>query len=369
MDDQLLGLIGMIYDAVMDASLWVRVLQSLSDATHSQAASFWVLDGTGQVSLPTFDYINLDARMIQEYLDFMAPQDPTVQFLFAHANAGIVHDAMVITEQEKDRHPYYAWQSDYTDMRFRMVATVSLSPTVQAGVALHRCHAAGRYEAADLERFGVLYKHIQRALNIGFRMGTLGAKQQVTTNLLDRHANAIVVLDGKNQVLYANRKAETLCAQQDGLALSKHGLSLPRAGDALKLHGLLEQAGGRDGPSLGGAMQVERPSGKRPFGLMVAPAPAHDSPLSLWQPATCIVINDPEESPQPQAERLRAAYGLTPAESRLASLLATGESLRATAEQLHISYGTARTRLASIFRKTNTRRQGELVRLLLMSEP
>lgn len=59
------------------------------------------------------------------------------------------------------------------------------------------------------------------------------------------------------------------------------------------------------------------------------------------------------------------ATGSTEAEGRLAALLAAGEDLRTAAQELSITYGTARARLAEIFQKTETRRQGELVNLLL----
>jgi DNA-binding CsgD family transcriptional regulator len=62
---------------------------------------------------------------------------------------------------------------------------------------------------------------------------------------------------------------------------------------------------------------------------------------------------------------LRSVFGLTQAESALAALLAAGDDLRSAAEKLAISYGTARTRLAEVFQKTQTHRQGELIQLLL----
>jgi DNA-binding CsgD family transcriptional regulator len=58
-------------------------------------------------------------------------------------------------------------------------------------------------------------------------------------------------------------------------------------------------------------------------------------------------------------------FGLTDAEARLADMLARGVELRAAASKLDITYGTARARLAEIFQKTNTHRQGELVSLIL----
>jgi len=61
---------------------------------------------------------------------------------------------------------------------------------------------------------------------------------------------------------------------------------------------------------------------------------------------------------------LTTIYRLTSAETDLALRLLAGQSLSAAAGPLGITYETARSRLKSIFRKTGTHRQGELVALL-----
>jgi DNA-binding CsgD family transcriptional regulator len=58
------------------------------------------------------------------------------------------------------------------------------------------------------------------------------------------------------------------------------------------------------------------------------------------------------------------AFSLTPAEARLASLMASGMSLEDAAEKLTIARQTARTQLKAIFMKTGTHRQSQLVALL-----
>jgi DNA-binding CsgD family transcriptional regulator len=62
---------------------------------------------------------------------------------------------------------------------------------------------------------------------------------------------------------------------------------------------------------------------------------------------------------------LSTKLNLTPAEMRLVRKLIDGKSLRSAAEALGITYETARSRLKSIFQKTRTHRQAELVALLL----
>jgi DNA-binding CsgD family transcriptional regulator len=65
-----------------------------------------------------------------------------------------------------------------------------------------------------------------------------------------------------------------------------------------------------------------------------------------------------------RAEALRNQFGLTPAETRLALALADGIGLREAAERNGVQLSTARVQLKSIFGKTETHRQAELVALL-----
>ena len=248
------------------------------------------------------------------------------------------------------------------------------APAVQAGVALHRTRAVGRYEADDIDRFSVLNGHLERALSIGFRLGTLGAMQQSAMDLLDRNPAAVLLLDGRGRLVYANRSAEALRAKGDGIRLAGDEITALHKQDHDRLQALIARAlsavatpeistSGPGGPS--GMMRTLRPSGKRPYAILVAPITRQYPVLTVWRPAVCIVITDPEGQKPLPTERIQSAFGLTEAEARLASLLAGGVELRAAAEELKITYGTARGRLAEIFQKTETRRQGELIQLLL----
>jgi len=61
--------------------------------------------------------------------------------------------------------------------------------------------------------------------------------------------------------------------------------------------------------------------------------------------------------------RLATMFGLSRAEARLAALLGSGVPLAEAAERLSIRYETARTQLKSIFVKTDTHRQADVVAL------
>jgi DNA-binding CsgD family transcriptional regulator len=187
-------------------------------------------------------------------------------------------------------------------------------------------------------------------------------------DFLDRSPLAIVLLDGQKRVVFANEHAAELHARGDGVAICGSGIGLLRAYDNTRLQSLIARAvDGSQPPAR--SMRALRSSGKRPYGFLVAPL-SHpdrdrDCARGVCRPAVCIVIADPDGARTLPVERLQDAFDLTEAEGRLAARLAAGEGLRSAAQSLGITYGTARARLAEIFQKTETRRQGELINLLL----
>jgi hypothetical protein len=309
-DEKILGVIESLYDAVADERLWSAALKRLSDFTDSQAATFWVLDGSDRPRLPTFTFVNIDPAFVQAYLEIAAEIDPTINYLVAHPEQAIVHDGLVITEREKARSAYYDWQKPFSDLHFRLVGQVCPAPAVHAGVALHRARKVGRYEAQEIEVFSTLYRHLSRALTIGFRLGTLGTMQQCNEELLNRNPGAIILLDDQKRVVYTNGRADTLISKGDGIRTSADGISLINKRDNEGLQRLITEAisttvihgtSGRD------IIRALRPSGKRSYTLMVLAVTRKYSALSQFRPAVCILITDPDAEALLHPGRLQAA--------------------------------------------------------------
>ncbi|HXN89664.1 MAG TPA: helix-turn-helix transcriptional regulator [Methylocella sp.] len=81
-----------------------------------------------------------------------------------------------------------------------------------------------------------------------------------------------------------------------------------------------------------------------------------------------LTLNALGPKPGPPAAILAKTFRLTPAEAKLASVIARGASPEIAAEELKISRETARNQLKSVFAKTDTHRQSELVALILQVE-
>ena len=81
-----------------------------------------------------------------------------------------------------------------------------------------------------------------------------------------------------------------------------------------------------------------------------------------------LTLNALGPKPGPPAAILARTFRLTPAEAKLACVIARGASPEIAAGELKISRETARNQLKSVFAKTDTHRQSELVALLLQVE-
>ncbi|MBZ9864528.1 helix-turn-helix transcriptional regulator [Mesorhizobium sp. CA15] len=77
-----------------------------------------------------------------------------------------------------------------------------------------------------------------------------------------------------------------------------------------------------------------------------------------------VALLDRETRSSANPQTLQKMFGLTSAETQLAMRLAQGDAPLEIARSWHLSRTTIRSQLASLFAKTETKRQGELVALL-----
>ncbi len=371
-EEELLSLVGDIYEAALDPSLWHSAMEKLLAATDCQGATFCILDSTESPRLPFLITVNFDPQLIKEYEEFMAPLDPTIQQIVAHPERKIFHDSTFISEREKDLHPYFDWHHRFSETRHRVAGMVTPAKGIQSGVTVHRTRQKGDFDESSMARVLMVYRHIERAVQIGFRLGTLGVLQESLLSLLDKNPLGIFLLDHTGSVILANRAGRELIDAADGIRLQKNALNLVSRSDDEVLQRLIGEALKSTritGAMPGGAMAALRPSGRRAFSIMVSPLSQTGHALSELRPSACVVIADPAKRHAPPLERLQAVFGFTTSEARLALRLALGDDLHGAARELGIAYATARAQLSAIFRKTSTNRQGQLVRVLLTTIP
>ena len=184
-----------------------------------------------------------------------------------------------------------------------------------------------------------------------------------STNALNAVCHAAVALDRFGRILEINPAMQTIVDDDIFIGDNRLRIRDPKARDFVEsLVDRLTAVGDID-PLADIKQIVIRRRSKRPVIMRVlgVPAAARNPFLGARAILTFDVV---EPKPGPDISLLRSLFLLTLAEARLAAHLTTGRSLDQAAEKLGISSGTARAQLKSVFDKTNTHRQGELVALL-----
>lgn len=355
-----------IYDAAIAPAEWGRVMAMLKQEFRTEAETLYGLD-LARDKLHPIHIDGIDNVFLRTFEEcFYTDDNPCIRSEPLHRPGVVRTDSMLLAyfndPQVLRRSIYYNEWMRPQRMEHTMGATPLAEGNTIVNLSLLRNPAFGPFSNHEVRTFGQFAGHLQRALRLGVRLGTLQSLQHTSLALLDAHPAAVLLLDGNGSVMFANRAATALVEAADGVNLGPHGPMLARRIDHDRLARLIARAlaGGS-----GGAMSALRPSGKRPYSIIVSPLSPGRAEMLAPHAAACVMIADPETAPSVPAERLRALFHLTPAEVTLAERLLAGDELRAAAETLGISYATARAHLISIFRKTSTRRQGELMKLLM----
>lgn len=180
---------------------------------------------------------------------------------------------------------------------------------------------------------------------------------------LDKFNRGIFLLDDDGKVCFANRAAEGMVAQKDGLLLRRGRLQFSAIDTNAAFEAFL--ADGRDrAASSGFVLRATRLRLKQPYRVLVSRL-VHRHKCDGCGAGYCVFIYEPNGGHIPVSVAvLRQLYGLTPAEARLANALFGGRSLAKSARAGGISINTAKSVLKRIFTKCAVRSQPELLLLL-----
>lgn len=194
-----------------------------------------------------------------------------------------------------------------------------------------------------------------------------------TYGALDLIPTALVLVSGEGKVVFCNRAAVRLLSGWDGIRLvGAAGGDRLEVGDAAKQRALdraircCAAVDGEEAERLSSIFKVARPSGNLDFVVRVVPL-GIGTPLSLEnaEARAIVFISDPAQPGRLDARMLETLYGLTPAEARLAQGLLEGGSLGEIAASTGLKESTVRSQVSSIFEKTHTSRQPQLIKLLM----
>ena len=361
-------LIAFTYEAVDDESRWPVMLQELSTATDSAACYLSTYDArTGASRI--IHAAGMDRRFRASYDDFYHKVDPWLQRdEHARRPGTVLTGEQIIGERELMRSEFYGLWLKPQQLFHALRTVVARGDDRIVYLVSLRTRSAGPFTSITVGLHQSLSGHIRRALGIESKLRRRAMERDAAASALDRLPFGTALVDSQGRVLVANRTAKDILEQQDGLWQRHGALTASLSSESVKLSEQIASAiHGQGANHSCNVVTVSRPSGQRPFGILVLPLPATAPDLHRRLPVAVIFIADADKATALNEDSLRSLYGFTPAEARLARLLAQGRRLEEAAKELGVSLNTVRTHLKRIFGKAGTDRQADLVRVILTS--
>jgi DNA-binding CsgD family transcriptional regulator len=274
--------------------------------------------------------------------------------------AGLCFDQDFASEDDLKRSDYYrgflaAFESNWS-------ASIGISVSNEEWcLGLQRGDRHGPYQPDDRERLLKLGESVRRAALVSHHLSY--GKAIGMGDAFDVIGCASILIDNFGNVLRCNREAEKYIPNDFRIVHRELYCRKSDETDELrKMIGMLCN-GTNDLGSYSHGVLVSRSEN---FPFMIQGVTLQHSLKDIFTTARALlfVVDPLRDRPSGQIEKIARMFKMTRAESALLSLLERDVPLPEAAEQLGISYETARTQLKSLFNRTDTKRQSELIGLV-----
>lgn len=359
-EKRLLELVSLIYGAVEQPSLWAFVLDGIAEAAGSgctclladseSGSSLVAMARTDPTYLASYAQHYASVNVVSDICDRMFA-DGTVRY----SHLALPDAAFAKTEIYND----FFRAEDYF---YSFGIKIPLPDRKPAYLASLRPKQSGPYRPEEGALLTTLLPHLQRALRLHMQLSLVHSGLQVAFDCL---SHGLIMLDTNGRCVLMNGVAQEILNKRDGLLLLRSKPVAECTHESTRLRTIIDKAvklGTSRIPSGNDAMLVSRKNGK-PLHVVVDP---YISGMQNASPgvAAMVAVYDPEREAATPIEVFQSLYGLTKAEAKLACLLGKGRDISEAAELNRVTRETIRSQLKSIFQKTGTHRQAELIRLL-----
>ena len=364
-----------LYDAALGDVPWVSVATLVNDLIHANGHSltYWGVGaprGEPEIHLARF-FVGARRRQDfeQSYFRDYYPRDEAIPRLSGLREGELVPKSDLYTDEEKKTSAAYN--------EFRCVNKtqnglfMGLDGFDGHGIVLSFGNSTerGGWGGDQLRAIRRLAPHLRRFARVRSAMSDAAALGATLAELLENRRAGIIQLDRRGRILEANDRARDILLKRDGLCDQGGVLAAGHRGENEELQCLLAQALPPFGvQGAGGSMKITRRETRLPLVLEIHPVHRPGTDYCGRGVGALVLVVDPAARPRVDPELAAVVLGLTPAESRVAVALATGQTVAGIADAQGCAESTVRTHVKRVYRKQGIRRQTELVRRLLSLE-
>jgi DNA-binding CsgD family transcriptional regulator len=361
--DEFSRLVSGIYAAAVTPRHWPTATREICRALDATTGGVVTANG----AMWSIQNSALPAAAVESYGEYYARLDRVLDAL-EKGPVGAVRTGTELIPLVRKSEFFEGWMRPYEIGEDGLFVRLSAGPRPPSIIV----SAPRRTEAFDtpdrVKLMSGLVPHLRQALRTQDKLAALANSTVELAGALEVVRHGIIIVAGEHLVINLNSAAEWIFRAEDGLCVRSGRMAATSAHAEQELHCAIQHAlaGERSTARSGRSLTCPRPSGKRPYVIHVLPSHRHNADT---QPMALVLIIDPDDEPEPAPALLRRLYRLTEAEAEVALHVMGGADLKQISEEMSISLTTVRTHLQHVFDKTDTHRQAQLVRLLLMLNP
>lgn len=368
----MLAIISEIYDCAVHPENWPAALEKIAAHIGGNGITLWSHRATPD-SFGLWVPCRIAPNTLEEYIQHYHQKDIWCKYALQHgmdASGKIMTGSTLVPRDEFFASEFYKdflVRCDHVDILFAIIhANQDVESAIPAvHLSIYRGKADPLFDESDAAKLRVLMPHLQQATALNFKLAGQERLLEIAQSTVDLLSPALFFADKQGQIVYTNHAADKLLSCNDGIVLKERRLQAANSADTRGLHDLLGDEKPAQGET-GGMLRIARPSGKTTYLAIKANMPAESTGApDARRPHQILLIHDPAEDKPLNLDALRKLYGLTVAEADIAEALVKVGTPKEIALDLGISEHTVRSHLKSMFSKTGTQRQAELVQLVL----
>ena len=359
-----------VYRAALEPPAWDDVMQSMKHSFPSVAQTFYLLHMQPRRIQPV-SLAGIEPAWVRSFdALYFAADNPWIRMTQHLHRPGVVRtnerlDRVLHARGALYRSSYYNEWMRPQGFKYTIGNTLLSEGGIVANITLMRAPDMKTFSSAEVRSFEALSRHMTRALQMSMRLETTESGA-TSTGVLDALPQALAIVDAQRRVLHANAPMQALLSRKQGLMLRQGRLEASHAATQQALAARIAGAFGVGPPASNDAPPLPLPGGETAAQrLTVMPLVGRLGRTLIARPTALLMVAEEAARPVLSRASIRLQYGYTPAEGRLAELLARGHELKVAARLMGVTYGTARAYLKSVFDKTGVHSQVQLVARLL----
>jgi DNA-binding CsgD family transcriptional regulator len=365
--ENLSDLIGSIYDAALNATLWRGVLGRARALIGGSAAALYSKDASSKRGGVYHDDGGIDSHYKQLYFDKYIKLDPTTTgHFFAELGQPVATADLMDYQEFRETRFFKEWALPQR-LVDSAVAVIDRSLTSIALFGVFRHERNGVADEEMFRRMRLLIPHIRRAVLIGQVIDIETAQAETFADTLNGISAGMFLADETGRIVHANLSGHAMLATGDVLLAPAGRLMARDAESDRSLREVLLLAGSGDAAvgTKGISMPLTSPSGAHYVAhILPLTSGARGQMGARYVAAAALFVHQAGIAQPSPPEILAKTFKLTPTELRVLLAIVQVGGVVETAEALGIGQATVKTHLHRLFAKTGSSHRADLVKLV-----